>query len=200
MSTEESSGPRQRAGATKRRRTSTRILEVTRSLLDEYGYHGVTLDAIARVAGVSPATLANHYPTKRALVMAAHAPVIQSLMQHTEATIAEGKNPKATTVSFIRTLAEDIVGHPAFAIALLPLSDDMRPQHEVVRSADTVTFGQLVIFLGDLLERCAADVRYPVPAMDTANFCLSGLLLWILQHPERSGDDAIKLALSQLHL
>jgi len=51
-------------------RTRASLIEATRSLVNEVGYHQVTTRAIARRAGVSDGTMYRHFPDKRALFVA----------------------------------------------------------------------------------------------------------------------------------
>ncbi len=59
------------AGAdSRRRRTSARILDAAEIQLHDRGYDGTTLLRVARAAGLSASTLAQHFPTKAALTAA----------------------------------------------------------------------------------------------------------------------------------
>jgi AcrR family transcriptional regulator len=188
MSTEEL-GPRQRAAATKRRRTDLWILDTARAMFDEHGYHGVTRDDVIREAGIGSTTLQKRYKTKQALAIAAYAPSVLALMA----------SPEPMPAIFIRELADFLVAHPVMAVALLPLSRDPRTQSEDDAATYVVSFRDLVEFIGKLLVQ-RADVRTQDSAMvnDTAAFALCGLLTWIVQHPGRSGEDAAKLMLAHL--
>lgn len=189
MSTEEL-GPRQRAGATKRKRTNLWILDVARALFDEHGYHGVTRDDVIKGAGTSAATLQKHYKTKQALAIAAYAPPVLTLMA----------SPEPMPAIFIRELADFLVAHPTMAVALLPLSRDPRTQSEDDEATYVVSFRDLVEFIGKLLVQSTDAHAQDSVAManDTADFALSGLLTWIVQHPKRSGKDAADLTLTHL--
>lgn len=188
MSTEELD-PRQRAGATKRRRTNLWILDAARALFDEHGYYGVSRDDVASTAAISAATLQKHYKTKQALAIAAYAPPVLALMA----------SPEPVPVNFIRELADFLAAHPAMAVALLPLSRDPRTRGEDDEATYVVSFRDLVEFIGKLLVQCAdARTQDSVTVDDTADFALSGLLTWIVQHPERSGKDAADLMLAHL--
>ena len=59
-----------RPGATDE--TRRKVLRATSGLLDRLEYHSVTLDAVARAAGVSRSTLYRHWPSREALVLEAY--------------------------------------------------------------------------------------------------------------------------------
>lgn len=191
---------RQQAGITKRRRTRQRILDAARSLFDERGYYGVTIEEISREAGISVATSFNHFPTKQDIAIAVYTPLVLELMQSIENSIVDGRQIDDVIAEFVHGLAGGLYAHPGMAYVLLPLTHDRRmtKHSESDEAAPDVSLWQLAEFLGRLLEqRERADQRY-VPAVEVASFHLSGLLAWIVQHPERSGEDAATLALSQL--
>ncbi|MFD5847470.1 hypothetical protein [Streptomyces chartreusis] len=98
---------------------------------------------------------------------------------------------------FIRHLAEGLHDHPTLAYALLPLARDQRNASDSEPVLD-VGFWQIAEFLGKLLERQEVHDQGDIPTVEVAELYLSGLLTWIVQHPERSGGDAAKLVLSQL--
>lgn len=54
----------------RRERTSTRILDAAEAQLQDRGYDATTLLQVARAAGLSASTLAQHFPTKAALTAA----------------------------------------------------------------------------------------------------------------------------------
>ena len=198
MSTEEL-GPRQRAAATKRERTTRALLDAARRLFDENGWHGTRVEDVVKAAHIGSATRFNYFPTKRALAVAAYAPPVLALMASTEKELATMATPEPTLITFIRELAAFLAAHPAMAVALLPLSRDPRGYGEDDGVTHVVNFRDLVEFISKLLVQCA-DARPQESAMvdDTVDFALSGLIAWIVQHPERSGKDAAFLLLNQL--
>ena len=188
----------QRTAVTKRRRMSAWILDAARSLFDGHGYHGVTRDDVCQTGGFGATTLSNHFPTKRALAIAAYAPDVQVLMQSAEEAVSKDTAPETVVRHFIRKFAGVLASHPAMAFALLPLSLDPRATSADDESVHVLSFWQLVEFLAKLLERCDHVNQRTAQAVDVADLFLSGLLTWIVQHPERSGEEAANLMLSQL--
>ena len=72
----------QRLNATERRRS---ILDVATGLFAERGFNGISIDAIASAAGVSPAIIYRHFASKQALYDA----VMQALSTSCDAVIDE---------------------------------------------------------------------------------------------------------------
>ncbi|MFJ2006712.1 hypothetical protein [Streptomyces chartreusis] len=121
-------------------------------------------------------------------------------MQSTETSVANGAQIDYAITEFIRELALELHDHPTMAYSLLPLARDQRTSMRSGNSEEVldVSFWQIVEFLGKLLERRQRTDQCSIPAVEVADFHLSGLLTWIVQHPERSGEDAATLTLSQL--
>jgi AcrR family transcriptional regulator len=170
------------------------ICDAARTLFDEHGYHGVTRDDVCREAGTSLTTLHNHFVSKQALAVAAYAPYVQAVIKSIETSVME--TPEEKTREFIIGLSAALTDHPAMAVALLPLSRD--PRNTGLDEELVVTLRQLATFLGTLLDLCISGSRHKLPATDVAEFYLSGLLTWIVQHPGGSHLDAAELVLSSL--
>lgn len=69
MITDES---RRKAAATKRSRTSKRILDAIVQVINTKGLHSWSIEDVAETAGVSTATVYRYYPSKMDLVRAAN--------------------------------------------------------------------------------------------------------------------------------
>ena len=199
MSSEELS-PRQRAGATKRRRTREQVLNAARRLFDERGYHAVTVEEISQEACVSVPAIYNHFPTKQSVVIGVYAPYVLEIMQSVERLMVDGHQVDHVITDFMRRLSIELHAHLAMAYALLSLAQ-ARGTTKYAESGETasgVSFWQLAEFLGNLLERSERASRHSIPAVEVADFYLSGLLTWIVQHPDRSGEETAAFILAQL--
>ncbi|GAA2876816.1 hypothetical protein GCM10010472_38050 [Pseudonocardia halophobica] len=64
---------RRRTALARRARTRTALLTAARDVFADQGWVETRVEDVARVAGVSPATAYNHFPTKHALIGAAYA-------------------------------------------------------------------------------------------------------------------------------
>lgn len=95
--------------STKRDETRARLLDVARRLLVERGYHGVTIDEIAKVAGVSrQAVYAYHFGSKSEFLIA--------LLDHVDAVegIAELLLPSGSAPSGVDALREAVAANAEF--------------------------------------------------------------------------------------
>ncbi|WP_103530559.1 TetR/AcrR family transcriptional regulator [Streptomyces sp. SM11] len=185
--------PQQRAARTKRMRSINQTVEAAHVLFDAHGWYGVTIEDVAKESGVSTATISTYFPTKQDVVIGAYA---STLIPVTERADAE-QEPRDAMIGLVTELADATLASPALAIALLPACRDIKPSGtaSVTTEMTTVGFNRLAELLGRLLQsyRNSDD-----NLTEVAEFYLSGLLAWVLKHPDRSGDDAATLALSQL--
>jgi AcrR family transcriptional regulator len=188
--------PASKRRATQRGHARQQILEAARRLFDQRAYNDVSREDIAREAGVYPGTVHKNFATKQAVVVAAYAPYLLDLLRIVEGTAKTSRDIDRIIAWFIRLLVEYLCPRPAMAYALLPLARDQR--RSKCEPAQEVDLKTLVEFLAALLERRERDTRTGDEARQAAEFCLSGLLTWIYQHPERPSETAEKLALSQL--
>lgn len=198
MSTE--LGPRQRAAATKRRRTIGRITDAAHYLFDAHGWQAVTYEDVAKEANVSTGTVLNHFATKQALALGAYASVLLPIVDRAETALVNETGADAVT-GFILEVAAAAAMSPALAVALLPAGRDIKPTKATVESDEIiiVDFDQLADLLGRLLEESWKGTTSPAEsASDVAEFFLLGLLSRIMKHPEQSGAASANLTLDHL--
>jgi len=191
---------RQRGAATKRKRTISKTIEAAALLFDAHGWYGVTLDDIAKEAGVSTAAFNRYFATKQAVALGAYTPVLLPVVKQAE---SHNQTADVALKCFVYGLAEVVVQFPALTIALLPASRDVVRLGDEARSTSQevilVDFDQLAELLGRLLNlHWDSDSRDDYNLTEVAELYLSGLLSWVLKHPDRSGEDAAELTLSQL--
>ncbi|MET9222828.1 TetR/AcrR family transcriptional regulator [Streptomyces sp. NPDC003300] len=199
MSTEELTS-QQRAAATKRRRSISRITTAALVLFDAHGWYGVVGGDIARDSGVSTATIDSYFPTKQAVVLGAYASRLLPIVDTAETALAQGSAADEMTY-FILKLADVLSIGPALAVALLPAGRDIRSTKATVESGEIVIvdFDQLADLLGRLLvAHWRADDARLSSASDVAEFLLLGLLSRIVKHPEQSGYSSAKLLIDHL--
>jgi AcrR family transcriptional regulator len=75
---------RARAGWTKRARTRSALLRAAQAAFTEHGWTGTRIENVARLAGVSPATAYNHFPSKYVLIGHVYADVMAPLIRAAE--------------------------------------------------------------------------------------------------------------------
>ncbi|MFC0111389.1 TetR/AcrR family transcriptional regulator [Kibdelosporangium aridum] len=98
--TEHSHGRELRADA---RRNRERVLRTAQQLFAENGL-GVSLDEIARQAGVGPGTVHRHFPTKEALYLAVAIDQLEQLVAEAK-TLAATEDPAALFTQLARMIA-----------------------------------------------------------------------------------------------
>lgn len=82
-------------------RTRAAIIEAGIRLMHEQGYEATSTTAIARAAGVSPATLFNYFPTKASIVFAD-----DDLWAPSPGSVRAGATPRDTLVATVRALLD----------------------------------------------------------------------------------------------
>jgi AcrR family transcriptional regulator len=85
------------------RRNRERVLRTARQLFAEEGL-GVSLDEIARRAGVGPGTVHRHFPSKEALYLAVATDMLEQLVAEAE-VLAAGGDPAALFTLLSRMMA-----------------------------------------------------------------------------------------------
>jgi AcrR family transcriptional regulator len=173
------------------------IIEAARGLFDTRGWHDVSREDIAAKAGIGVSTILRNFGSKRNIVLAVYFTTLQRIISSAQGA----KNTRGAVVEFVTELAYTAAAYPALAIALLPAGRDSRgasddaqpPSPQVVR----IDLDQLADNLGRLLNRYNGE-RYGDNSTAVSEFYLSGLLFWVLKHPDDDGDDAARIVLSQL--
>lgn len=125
------------------RRNRERVLRTARQLFAAEGL-GVSLDEIARRAGVGPGTVHRHFPTKEALYLAVATDMLRQLVAQAEALAATG-DPAALFALLSRmvaTGAENVAVKSALAAAEFDL-----------RTAAPGVAADLTRHVADLLDR-----------------------------------------------
>lgn len=197
MSTE-GIGYRQKAAATKRKRTIRAIIEAARALFDEKGWHDVTRDEIAQAAGVGVATIHNNFGSKQAVALAAYASLLAPVVEAAESAAPE-KGSNLAIGNFISELAEVAAQHPVLATALIEASLDRDAPQSTSPEVIVIDFNQLAELLELLVAGYWTGEKEPDRIYgDIAEVELSGLLMWILRHPGWPGAVIAPTVLIQL--
>jgi AcrR family transcriptional regulator len=138
------------------RRNRERVLRTAQQLFATEGL-GVSLDEIARRAGVGPGTVHRHFPTKEALYLAVATDMLKELVAEAEALTATG-DPAALFTLLSRMMA-DGAENVAVKSALAAAEFDLRT------AAPDVAV-DLTRHVADLLDRAhaAGAVRHDVTA------------------------------------
>nr|MDT0664640.1 helix-turn-helix domain-containing protein [Micromonospora sp. DSM 115978] len=165
------------------RRNRARLLQVAREAFAADGL-SVSLDEIARRAGVGPGTLYRHFPTKESLFQAVVDERLQPLLAQARAA-RQAADPGAALFAVTAQLVSD-------AATKADLIDAIASADAEMRSTVAATTAGLRDELGHLLARAqAADaVRDDVSIADLMAV-LSGVLL-ALRHRGNDGADPLQ--------
>src|SRR5262245_32615138 len=95
------------------------ILETATELFAEYGFSDAVTQALAERLGVGKGTIYRHFPSKRALFLAAADRVMRKLQEQVNARIAGISDGLERIERAIATLLQFFVEHPAFVELLI---------------------------------------------------------------------------------
>jgi AcrR family transcriptional regulator len=101
----------------RQRERGERILEVTRSMLTEAGYHGVTMRDVCERAGVARKTLYDRFGSKDALVLAAVTEVLDAVDLRAR-KLAGADDGIGAVLAYQRAAFRQIVRAPKYAAAM----------------------------------------------------------------------------------
>lgn len=171
------------------------ILDATRPLCDEHGYHGVTFEQAAKAAGLSVATLYNHFSLKRRLVVAAYEPELLPFIERAKEAASTKGDAEEALIAFVRGLAAMLTEHPVLCRALLPIGREEDPADQFHPA-----FHELVEVFGKLIEaHWMGEHRYGREPSKVANYHLMGLLGGIAPpNPPRPANVSSSIVLSSI--
>ncbi|MGW1713111.1 TetR/AcrR family transcriptional regulator [Streptomyces sp. NPDC002156] len=170
------------------RRNRDRLLEVAREAFAAEGL-SVSLDEIARRAGVGPGTLYRHFPTKEGLFEAVVHERLDPLLTEAHA-LRDADDPGAALLTVLDRLVTD-------AVTKADLIDAIAHAGAEVQATVDATSADLHRTLGHLLTRAqsAGTIRTDITIADLMAL-ISGILL-ALRHRANAGADP-RLALAVL--
>jgi AcrR family transcriptional regulator len=152
----------QRMAAARNRAT---ILEVAHELLAESA--AVSMNEIAKRAGVGPGTLYRHFPTREDLILAVYRHDVQKLVDSVDEALAK-RPPLLAFTTWFETLAAYIRVKHGLGDAL---------HNAAIQHAIDETYAPVVVAVTRLLDACVADgsVR---PDLDPGDILLLMGYLW----------------------
>ena len=92
------------------------ILKIASKEFAKYGYKGISLERIAKKAGISKAAIYYHFENKAALFEEVIMPKLQKLMD--EVYLCNSNNPKENLKCYIFAFSKTFTKHPCFAALL----------------------------------------------------------------------------------
>ncbi|MFJ1758810.1 TetR/AcrR family transcriptional regulator [Amycolatopsis sp. NPDC088138] len=170
-------------------RNRRHIVEVARGMLAESG--AVSMNTVAKLAGVGPATVYRHFPTREALTLAVYRHDVQRLLDLVGDEIAEHEPLDAFRVWF-RRLAAYIRLKRGLGEAL---------HTAAMQDAINETYAPITAAVGRLLDACVAAGSMR-PGLDPADVLVLMSGLWQMGTGEPGadqGDRLLELAIRGLH-
>lgn len=129
------------------RQNRDKILRTARQVFSEQGLDA-PMTTVARSAGLAPATLYRHFPSRAALTTAVFSSDLQSCAALLK-TALDDPDPRHGLVTVLAEIAKQQVQQPAFADAFLGRAPSL-PEFEALRR-------ETEHLLGDLVERAKAE-------------------------------------------
>lgn len=101
--------------------TRQRLIDAATTTMQRHGYGGLSLDTVAKTAGVSKGGLLHHYPTKEALIEALLSQLFSTFAAKVEAYAAqEPERPGRWLRAYVRATYDD--EPPTLAVSAMLLS------------------------------------------------------------------------------
>ena len=158
------------------------LIEVTIDLVAEHGYGGTSLARIAESAGITKAAVLYHFPSKEAVVQAAHQHVLDALVEAV-ATAVEASAPVDGPAAYIRSMIAYLRDNPSHTRviieAMTETGDRPNPANRWSPLADLLTTARkarrlkpnqdprtLAIIIGGAIDAIVVE-RLTDPAYDT---------------------------------
>lgn len=194
---------RQRSAATRRLQTRTKVLAAAQKLLDERGWHGTRLEDVAKEAGVSIASVHNHFQTKQELVRTIYAPHMGELtIGVLSDLIAQPDQPLLAVERCIGRLAAYAHHDRALTEAYVLMTADLlsKPSDNNRDQNQTEWINLVVGPLTSVLSEAQNlhQLRLEQPADELAFHHGNGLMLRVLRFPEEPPEKTALFVLSQI--
>jgi AcrR family transcriptional regulator len=149
---------------------------------------------VAKSAGVSTATLSNHFKGKRDLVVAAYEAETLPFIERTERVITSKENSEEALASFVNELVVLLTVHPALNRAFLPVGREEDPADEV-----HPVLHRFVTLFGGLLDAYWQEAKFGESDEETAQHLIFALLAWIASfNPPPPVEQSVKNVLASI--
>lgn len=199
-----SDDPRSRAARTKRNRTRQALLAAAEAIFGSQSWRNARMEDIAAAAGVSLATVYNHFPSKLALIGHAFAPLLSTQLAQAEHDVVADRPAVEALNEQLRALTEIVFQHRRLAAALWAAANEHR-----IRVADAggpedrldplvqAPIGHIVRLLVEHGQRTGQLRRYP-PAVSISRQIVNMLLLSCVDLAQDDPEGVAELLLTVL--
>lgn len=184
---------RQRAALTKRQRTEAAVLAAAETLFREQGWARTSVEAIAREAGVGPASVYRRFRNKNVLAGLVFAPFVTDLIA--SATLPTGNGDYAQLMSVIADAIVIARTQRPLTVAMLEAVNDSTARGRPVDEADPRYYVPLPFAFAQIIARGQKSGSFYVyPSAAEAGAVLSNnLLLRVFTRPNETAAETIKL-------
>lgn len=194
---------RLRSDRQKKERTRAALLEAARTLFAQSGWGGTRVEDVARLAGVSPATAFNHFPTKSVLLGHVFAPILQQVLNDERETeeslpVLDALAHHICCLSAAFREESNLALTVAFTGALQEYTARVGGPPDLSDINDPRTLVPIPARLAELIGRaqgCGEAHTFP-PARDLATQVTNLLLLRCLTRPGESAEDSAEVVLT----
>jgi AcrR family transcriptional regulator len=197
---------RQRAAITKRGHSRLAILKAARQLFGERGWEATTLSAVAKEAGVSVATLHNHFKTKNELIARVFGGVMAVIIEDGQHLLDETGDLEKTIKWMFDTLVETSIKRRNITAAMVAAMLEVPlvyPEVEIAPGSKLPEdYGAAIVAaaISDLIKVGQEEGIFDaeLPSFEVASYHVTAALLLITMHPELTTEDAQKLVIRQV--
>lgn len=181
-------------------RSRREILEAAAQFIAEHGYHGMTMRALARATGKSPASAYNYFSSKEEILYSLQKEAFEALIDAAEQALDEVEPPSSRLYLFILNHVSYFIEHaPVMRVLIHEAGSLPAPRRRVIRKFKRHYFElgrgvvEQVLIAG--CGQTGASGRGPdespeEPEIERITYSLFGMLNWIYTwyEPERHGD------------
>lgn len=196
--------PRVRSGRTKRERSRAALLAAAERAFSERGWLGARTEDIAKEAGVSAATMLNHFPSKHSLIGHVYRPIALPAVQKAERALAQGGDVLDMLERHVRDLARISRRHRTLTVAFVGAVQEYTVRAGGPPNPEDPHDPRILAPLPDAVIHLIAAGQeqgilrpYP-PAPDIGPQITNLLLLRAMTRPRESASDTAELMLTVL--
>ncbi|HEY3507424.1 MAG TPA: TetR/AcrR family transcriptional regulator [Actinocatenispora sp.] len=179
------------------------LIDVTVDLVAEHGYGGTSLARIAGGAGITKAAVLYHFPTKDAVIRAAHQHVLDTLVGEVAAAV-DAAGPADGPAAYVRSMVGHLRDHPRHTRVVIEATngvgdlartaDRWGPLAELLAAARTARglapgpdLRTLAIIVGGALDAIVIE-RLADPGYDTS--AAADMLVTMVEQALTTGEEA----------
>jgi len=190
------SKPRRRLSAAERREV---IEQAALDLFARRGYHGASIDEIARSSGVTPPVVYDHFESKLALYTRLLERTRDELLEMWQASLP-GDEPTAVRVPrALEAWATYVQEHPFAPRQFFntpPGDSELAAVHREVRAESTVALGAILGAEPGAERIAGADPQSLQMAAEIIRSGLTGLAIWWSDHPDVPRERIVEAAVN----